>query len=293
MPGDLRIADLAASDYFTPDELDDADRYELFHRVNWLASTAVLLAVLGVYARQGSALHAGVRGGADRHRDVARDARLRARLARERPVSRRRQLVGPPPRRLEGRLRRARVRRLAGARRAVPLPLALGAHRHGIRAAGRRLVVDPGQPRLRRPGDALRLHLAVPDDRDGEDRGRTAGRRRPAPRADPGRRGHRGARGGRRPLYVCRQRLRDRDRAYAQGVPLEHAARRALRRRGGARGHRARVRPSLAGALCRRRSPGTRCSPSPAPGRSPASRGAGAGCAARRQCRCRSSPSPC
>ena len=53
VPGDLRIADLAASDYFTPDELDDADRYELFHRVNWLASTAVLLAVLGIYAVKG------------------------------------------------------------------------------------------------------------------------------------------------------------------------------------------------------------------------------------------------
>ena len=54
VPGDLRIPDLAASDYFTPDELDDADRYELFHRVNWLASTALLLAVLGVYAVRGA-----------------------------------------------------------------------------------------------------------------------------------------------------------------------------------------------------------------------------------------------
>ena len=54
MPGDLRIRDVAAGDYFTPDELGDADRYELFHRVNWLLSTAVLLAVLGVYAVRGA-----------------------------------------------------------------------------------------------------------------------------------------------------------------------------------------------------------------------------------------------
>jgi STE24 endopeptidase len=54
VPGDLSIPDLAAADYFTPDELDDADRYELFHRVNWLLSTAVLLAVLVVYAARGA-----------------------------------------------------------------------------------------------------------------------------------------------------------------------------------------------------------------------------------------------
>ena len=54
VPGDLRIRDVAAGDYFTPDELDDADRYELFHRVNWLLSTALLLAVLGVYAVRGA-----------------------------------------------------------------------------------------------------------------------------------------------------------------------------------------------------------------------------------------------
>jgi STE24 endopeptidase len=54
VPGDLRIPDVAAGDYFTPDELDDADRYELFHRVNWLLSTALLLAVLGVYAVRGA-----------------------------------------------------------------------------------------------------------------------------------------------------------------------------------------------------------------------------------------------
>lgn len=54
VPGDLRIPDVAATDYFTPNELDDADRYELFHRVNWLLSTALLLAVLGVYAVRGA-----------------------------------------------------------------------------------------------------------------------------------------------------------------------------------------------------------------------------------------------
>jgi len=54
VPADLRIPDVAATDYFTPDELDDADRYELFHRVNWLLSTVLLFAVLGVYAVRGA-----------------------------------------------------------------------------------------------------------------------------------------------------------------------------------------------------------------------------------------------
>ena len=54
VPGDLRITDVPATDYFTRDELDAADRYELFHRVNWLLSTALLLAVRGVYAVRGA-----------------------------------------------------------------------------------------------------------------------------------------------------------------------------------------------------------------------------------------------
>ena len=53
VPGDLRVADVDARDYFTRDELDEADRYELFHRVNWLLSTVCLFAVFGLYAVRG------------------------------------------------------------------------------------------------------------------------------------------------------------------------------------------------------------------------------------------------
>jgi STE24 endopeptidase len=53
VPGDLTLPDLSASDYFSADELDEADRYELFHRVNWLLSTVFLFVVLGFYALRG------------------------------------------------------------------------------------------------------------------------------------------------------------------------------------------------------------------------------------------------
>jgi STE24 endopeptidase len=53
VPGDLRVEDVAAGDYFTQDELDDADRYELFHRVSWLLSTVLLFTVFGLYAARG------------------------------------------------------------------------------------------------------------------------------------------------------------------------------------------------------------------------------------------------
>ena len=133
-------------------------------------------------------------------------------VCRDVPFPRRRQLVGPAARRLEDRLRRARVRRGWLALGVEFLFLSLSVLIvMGVRAAGRRLVVDPGQPCFRRPGDALRLHLALPHDRCGEDRGRAPGRRRPAPRADPGRRGHRSARGGRRPRTSAAN-------AYATGI---------------------------------------------------------------------------
>jgi STE24 endopeptidase len=53
VPGNLRMPDLAATDYFTRSELDKADAYERFHRINWLLSTVVLFAVLGVYSVRG------------------------------------------------------------------------------------------------------------------------------------------------------------------------------------------------------------------------------------------------
>ena len=53
VPGNLRMPDLAATDFFTRNELDETDRYELFHRVNWLVSTVLLFVVLGIYAVRG------------------------------------------------------------------------------------------------------------------------------------------------------------------------------------------------------------------------------------------------
>jgi STE24 endopeptidase len=54
VPSDLSVPDLDAGDYFTPAQLESADRYELFHRINWVLSTIVLFAVLGVYAVRGA-----------------------------------------------------------------------------------------------------------------------------------------------------------------------------------------------------------------------------------------------
>lgn len=55
VPGDLSIPDLDADAFFTDEELADADRYELFHRINWLLSTVALLVVFGIYAARGAA----------------------------------------------------------------------------------------------------------------------------------------------------------------------------------------------------------------------------------------------
>ena len=53
MPSDLSIPDLSEDAFFTQSELDEADDYELFHRINWLLSTVVLFVVLGIYAVKG------------------------------------------------------------------------------------------------------------------------------------------------------------------------------------------------------------------------------------------------
>ena len=53
VPSDLATPDVRARDYFTAAQLDQADRYSLFHRINWVLSTLVLFAVLGVYAVRG------------------------------------------------------------------------------------------------------------------------------------------------------------------------------------------------------------------------------------------------
>ena len=55
VPDELTLPHLDAGRYFTPSELSRADAYERFHRINWLLSTAALLAVLGTYAARGAA----------------------------------------------------------------------------------------------------------------------------------------------------------------------------------------------------------------------------------------------
>lgn len=54
IPSDLAIPNVDAGDYFTAAQLVRADRYELFHRINWALSTLVLFTVLGVYAVRGA-----------------------------------------------------------------------------------------------------------------------------------------------------------------------------------------------------------------------------------------------
>ena len=53
VPSDLSIPDLSEDAFFTQGELDEANDYELFHRINWLLSTVALFAVLSIYAVKG------------------------------------------------------------------------------------------------------------------------------------------------------------------------------------------------------------------------------------------------
>ena len=53
VPSNLSIPDLSEDAFFTQSELDEADDYELFHRINWLLSTVVLFVVLGIYSVKG------------------------------------------------------------------------------------------------------------------------------------------------------------------------------------------------------------------------------------------------
>ncbi len=53
VPSNLSIPDLSEDAFFTQSELDEADDYELFHRINWLLSTVALFVVLGIYSVKG------------------------------------------------------------------------------------------------------------------------------------------------------------------------------------------------------------------------------------------------
>ena len=53
VPSGLDPPNIDARDYFTDAQLSRADRYERFHRVNWILSTIVLFAVLAWYSVRG------------------------------------------------------------------------------------------------------------------------------------------------------------------------------------------------------------------------------------------------
>jgi STE24 endopeptidase len=53
VPSNLSIPDLSEGAFFSQSELEKANDYELFHRINWLLSTVVLFVVLGIYAVKG------------------------------------------------------------------------------------------------------------------------------------------------------------------------------------------------------------------------------------------------
>ena len=180
VPSNLSIPDLSEDAFFTQSELEKANDYELFHRINWLLSTVVLFVVLGIYAVKG------------------------VRFMRESAA---------------GRIGTGMLLAMLGFGLVwlVSVPFAVAGNwwdrRHGVSKIDywellfggwlglgaqfvflslsvlivmglarprRRLVVDPRQPRLHRPGDALRLHLAVPR-RPTPTRSRLAAGRRRAP----------------------------------------------------------------------------------------------------------------
>ena len=53
VPSNLSIPDLSEDAFFSQSELEKANDYGLFHRINWLLSTVVLFVVLGIYAVKG------------------------------------------------------------------------------------------------------------------------------------------------------------------------------------------------------------------------------------------------
>ena len=104
----------------------EASIYERFFWLDSLIADPRDVLVFWLYSRYGHAVHARVGGRADRHRDAARDARLRARLARHAAVRGRCALVGAPARRQRtSSYRGGDLRRLVRARRASSCSSAL------------------------------------------------------------------------------------------------------------------------------------------------------------------------
>ena len=150
VPGSLHLPHLDPRDYFSQGELDDAASFERVSRIIWVGGVVVELAVFVAFAQRGAALRARVGGRADGHRDAARHDRLRAAVAGRAAVRGAGALVGAAARPRPPELLRGDRRRLARARRAVRVPLRRARDRDGVRAADRRLVVDPGRARVRR-----------------------------------------------------------------------------------------------------------------------------------------------
>ena len=260
VPSGLDLPDVAAEDVLAQPALGEARDFERFVRWSYVASALVLVAAFARLRALRRALDAGVRGGPDRHRDAAGDARPRARVARPGALRAARPLVAAPPRRLGARLRRLVLPELVRARRRVPVRVPRAPDRDGPGRAAGELVVDPGGGGLRRARRPVHVRLALPDP--------GAGRRRPGARRGGGpARGGAGARadpdphpGGRRVGEP--ERRRHRPRPDAADHPLEHARRqlRPGRDRGRARATSSAITP---GTTCRRASRGTRSSRCP------------------------------
>ena len=194
--------------------------------------------------RAGCRLRQGVGCGSDRHRDDARHARARDRLARAAPLRGGGPVVGAPSRHDRDRLPGVGFRRLGRAGRLVRRHLAGPADRDGARRVGTRVVVDS-----RRAG--LRRHRRVLHVRDAVSRHHQAARRRRAFRGSARLRAPAGCgrdpdpRGGGERRHERGECVRHRARAEPPCDPLGHAPRRSLQRPRGAGGGRARDRTPL------------------------------------------------
>ena len=150
VPRDLELPPVDVDAVFGSGFVARAERYERFLYVNWaLSQVAAARDARGLCAAR-SPPGARIGGGADRHRDAARDARARARVARRASVLRGLRSGGTDATALS---RSAYVDVVLGgwlgARRHVPRALARARRRDGARAVARLVVVAPGGARAR------------------------------------------------------------------------------------------------------------------------------------------------
>ncbi len=213
-----------------PRELDRADRYELFHRINWLLVDGRPPRRRSASTRCGEAASCASRPPARSGPGCCSRCSASASSGSSRSRSRWRAtggIAGTASR------RSATSTRVFGgwlaARRRVRVPVAVRAHRHG--ASPGWSETGGGSPAAwcssgwRRSSSSSRRTSS---------RTRTGSTTRGSSPTFASSRRRQGVEDvevlgrGRRPLHVRRQRLCDRARAVAKGVPLEHAARRPL-----------------------------------------------------------------